>query len=130
MYAIRSYYVYLVDEICELGETKVYPRFDKLPDFKNLIADDCYVFWDIFLATDLGINAISEVFIFADDQCELVVRKISEINLLEEPSFLVITSYSIHYTKLYDFKVCSCKSESSYFLHKYSRERLFERAGW
>ncbi len=94
--------LYLVDEICELGETKVYPRFDKLPDFKNLIADDCYVFWDIFLATDLGINAISEVFIFADDQCELVVRKISEINLLEEPSFLGIIEKTINSGKQID----------------------------
>ncbi|MDA3892016.1 MAG: chemotaxis protein CheA [Salinivirgaceae bacterium] len=91
--------LYLIDELCELGEIKIYPRFDKLPEYDTIDPTQCYIYWDIFLATNQGINAISEIFIFADDQCDLNVHKISEINLLEEAPFLGIIDKTINNQK-------------------------------
>lgn len=94
--------LYLIDELVELGDAKVFPRFDSLPEYDTLDTTKCYVYWDIFLATNHGINAISEVFIFADDQCDLIVHKIAEINLLEESSFIGIIEETIHNQKKVD----------------------------
>ncbi|MBI9065930.1 MAG: chemotaxis protein CheA [Salinivirgaceae bacterium] len=91
--------LYLIDELCDLGETKIFPRYDNLPDLDDLDEKKCFFYWDIFLATNQGINAISEVFIFADDQCKLKVHKISEINLLEEISFIGIIEETINNQK-------------------------------
>ncbi len=91
--------LYLIDELCDLGEIKVFPRFDKIPVYKDFDPTKCYVYWDVFIATSQGINAISEVFIFADDQCELNVQKISEINLLEEKSFIGIIDETVRNQK-------------------------------
>jgi len=87
--------LYLIDELVDLGEIKVFPRFDKIPDYKITDPTHCYIYWDIFLSTNQGINAISEVFIFAEDQCDLNVHKISESNLLKETSFLGIIEETI-----------------------------------
>ncbi len=94
--------LYLIDELCDIGETKVFVRTDNLPDFDSLISTECHIYWDIFLATNQGINAIGEVFIFADDQCDLKVNKISDINLLEEESFLGIIDETIKNQKEID----------------------------
>jgi two-component system chemotaxis sensor kinase CheA len=91
--------LYLIDELCELGEIKIFPRFDNLPEYNTLDVTQCYVYWDIFLATNQGINAIGEIFIFADDQCDLSVRKISEINLLGEAPFIGIIEETIQHQK-------------------------------
>lgn len=87
--------LYLIDELCDLGNVKIFPRYDNLPDYDDLDPTECHIFWDIFLATNQGINAIGEIFIFADDQCDLNVHKISELNLLEEASFLGIIEETI-----------------------------------
>lgn len=87
--------LYLIDELVDLGHAMVFPRFDKLPGIDVLEPANCYIYWDIFLATNQGINAISEVFIFADDQCNLTVKKISELNLIEENSFIGIIEKAV-----------------------------------
>ncbi|PKP10390.1 MAG: chemotaxis protein CheA [Bacteroidetes bacterium HGW-Bacteroidetes-4] len=87
--------LYLIDELVDLGQAMVFPRFDKLPGIDILEPANCYLYWDIFLATNQGINAISEVFIFADEQCDLTVKKISELNLIEENSFIGIIEKAV-----------------------------------
>jgi two-component system chemotaxis sensor kinase CheA len=91
--------LFIIDELCDLGEAKVFARTDQIPELEKLHPTSCFVYWDIFLATGAGINAIGEVFIFADDQCDLKVHKISEINLLNESSFLGIIEETIHNQK-------------------------------
>lgn len=91
--------LYLIDELSDLGEIKIFARFDNLPSFDELDPKKCHLYWDIFLATNQGINAISEVFIFADDQCKLKVQKISEINLLGETAFIGIIEETINNQK-------------------------------
>jgi two-component system chemotaxis sensor kinase CheA len=91
--------LYLIDELHELGNLKIFPRFENLPEYDKIDPTQCYIYWDIFLATNQGINAIGEIFIFADDQCDLNVHKVSEINLLEEAPFLGIIDETIQNQK-------------------------------
>jgi len=94
--------LYLIDELCEIGPTKVFVRTDELPEFDTINNTECHLYWDIFLVTNLGINTIGEVFIFADEQCDLSIHKISDINLLEEESFLGIIDETIKNQKEID----------------------------
>ncbi|MCK9209010.1 MAG: chemotaxis protein CheA [Salinivirgaceae bacterium] len=96
--------LFLIDELCDLGQSKVFPRYDHIPGIDAIEATKCYIYWDLFLATNQGINAISEVFIFADDQCDLKVQKISELNLLDESSFIGIIEEAVKNQKEIDLE--------------------------
>ncbi|MBF0136275.1 MAG: chemotaxis protein CheA [Magnetococcus sp. DMHC-1] len=64
----------LLDEIRQLGETKVVTFLEHLPEIEEINPEKCYTSWEIFLTTDQGENAIQDIFIFVDDQCELNIR--------------------------------------------------------
>lgn len=91
--------LYLIDDLCDLGQSVVFTRTQDVPDIEKLVPTNCYFSWDIFLSTNQGINSIGEIFIFTDNQCSLKVQKLSDLNLLEEKSFLGIIEETIHAQK-------------------------------
>jgi two-component system chemotaxis sensor kinase CheA len=70
--------VLLLDELRGLGDCEVIAQREGVPNLENLDAESCYVYWDIILTTDKGLNAIQDVFIFVEDQCELTVEVVSQ----------------------------------------------------
>ena len=40
--------------------------------------ESCYIYWDIIVTTNKGLNAIRDVFIFIEDECELSIDVIYE----------------------------------------------------
>ena len=87
--------LYLIDELHELSDVLIFPKYNKLPDYDKIDPTECYIYWDIFLTTNHGINAISEIFIFVDDQCNLNIQKLSEKNLLKNKSFIGIIEETV-----------------------------------
>jgi two-component system, chemotaxis family, sensor kinase CheA len=67
----------LLDELRELGVCSVVAQTGSLPDLEELDAESCYVHWDIILSTTQGLNAIRDVFIFVEDDCELKIDEIA-----------------------------------------------------
>jgi two-component system chemotaxis sensor kinase CheA len=63
----------LLDELRQLGECEVVAHLGEIPPFADLDPESCYTFWDIILTTRKDINAIKDVFIFVEDDCELVI---------------------------------------------------------
>lgn len=63
--------VLLINELHDLGECRIIAQKDTIPLLKDINAESCYTYWDIILTTDQGINAIKDVFIFIEDDCEL-----------------------------------------------------------
>lgn len=80
--------LFLIDELHSLGKCIASPVFYKIPLPEEFDRDKCYVSWQIFLATDVDINSITDVFIFVEDECVLEVNQIHEGNLLENEEFL------------------------------------------
>lgn len=70
--------VHLIDELRELGECSVVAHTDKIPPLSEMDPESCYVFWDIVLTTGQAENTIRDVFIFVEDECELVIGRIDE----------------------------------------------------
>jgi two-component system chemotaxis sensor kinase CheA len=87
--------LFLIDELHSLGKCIASPLFYKIPHPEEFDRDKCYVSWQIFLATSVDINSITDVFIFVEDECVLEVNQIHEGNLLENEEFL---------EKVYDYQ--------------------------
>jgi two-component system, chemotaxis family, sensor kinase CheA len=80
--------LFLLDELSTLGNSYPLAHLQKIPNFADYNPANCYIGWEIFLATSETDNSIQDVFIFVQDECELKVIKIAEKNLLEEPKFI------------------------------------------
>lgn len=81
--------LFLLDELGSLSnDFVVYPHVNKVPVLENMNPESCYIYWEIYLSTEADMNAITDVFIFVEDECVLQVNKISDVNLLQNKEFL------------------------------------------
>ena len=74
----------LIAELRELGPCTVVAQTAGFPCLEEMSPESCYVYWDVILTTDQGDNAIRDVFIFVEDDCELKIEPIAEHNRYEE----------------------------------------------
>ena len=72
----------LLRELSDLGSCRVVAQPDAIPMLDTITPEYCYVHWDVILTTSQGINAIKDVFIFVEDECEL------RIDLLDTGGYL------------------------------------------
>ncbi|TSA52652.1 MAG: chemotaxis protein CheA [Planctomycetaceae bacterium] len=68
----------LLDELYQLGECTIVAQIEDIPVLDELNAEQCYLFWDVILTTDRGVDAIKDVFIFVEDESEISIREISD----------------------------------------------------
>ena len=66
----------LLNELNDLGVTKCTAHLDEIPHLDEMNPELCYMYWDILLATDKGIDAINDVFIFLSDDSELQIKEL------------------------------------------------------
>ena len=68
----------LLNELRELGACNVVAHTLGFPALKDMDPEGCYVYWDVILTTDQGIEAIRDVFIFVQEDCQLSIEPIAE----------------------------------------------------
>lgn len=68
----------LIEELRELGECTVTLFVNDIPYLDQMDVESCYVSWDIILFTNFDENAIKDVFIFVEDECDTVISDITE----------------------------------------------------
>jgi len=68
--------VALLRELALIGDCRVVAQIDAIPPLADLEPESCYLYWDVVLTTDAGVNAIRDVFIFVEDDCELNIEAI------------------------------------------------------
>jgi len=66
--------VLLLNELRALGECTVRAILDAIPDGADFDPEKCYTAWEIILNTGADMNAIRDVFIFVEDDCELRIE--------------------------------------------------------
>ncbi len=74
----------LLGELGRLGETLIVAQCDRIPPLDQLEPEDCHVYWDVILTTGEDENAVRDVFIFVEDDCELTIDLIDADGLLDE----------------------------------------------
>lgn len=73
--------LYLLDELSNLGEAKVTAHLKDIPTLDSFAIAKCYIYWEIYLTTQLDINAIKDVFIFVEDECEIKIEELATNSL-------------------------------------------------
>lgn len=73
----------LLDELGELGIHQVAGHVEDVPPLSQMSPESCYIWWDIILSTDKGEDAIRDVFIFVEDDCDLSIQVIDSMGALE-----------------------------------------------
>ncbi len=68
----------LVRELRQLGDLSIRVVMADVPPLAELNPERCYISWEIVLVTSLGRDAIRDVFIFVEDNCELVIAPAAE----------------------------------------------------
>jgi two-component system chemotaxis sensor kinase CheA len=63
----------LLNELRGLGNCDIIAHTCNVPPLADLAPESCYIFWDVVLTTDQGLDAIKDVFIFVEDDCVLTV---------------------------------------------------------
>ncbi len=63
----------LVRELRQLGGLSIRVVMADVPPLAALNPERCYISWEMVLTTSRGRDAIRDVFIFVEDQCELVI---------------------------------------------------------
>lgn len=76
---------FLLGELRRLGETLVVAQLDAIPALDELNPEECLVYWDVLLTTDQDEDAIRDVFIFVEDDCELIIQKIDDGSQIDQP---------------------------------------------
>jgi len=61
----------LLKELQFLGDCKIFAGLDHVPSIEEIDPEQCYVFWDVILTTDKGLNSIRDVFIFLNDSSKV-----------------------------------------------------------
>ncbi|MBQ3656710.1 MAG: chemotaxis protein CheA [Bacteroidales bacterium] len=72
---------FLIDELVGLGKTKVNIFYSNIPDFENFVLDDTYIWWEVILTTDKDEDAVKDVFIFVEDDCEITIQKLCDADV-------------------------------------------------
>jgi len=68
----------LLNELRDLGSCEVMAHLDAIPSLEQMVPEHCYFYWDIVLTTSRGIEAIKDVFIFVEDDCDLKIDLIDD----------------------------------------------------
>ncbi|MEW6258591.1 MAG: chemotaxis protein CheA [Thermodesulfobacteriota bacterium] len=78
LFATGTNPILLLNELRELGKCSVFANTEEIPSVDEMDPEQCYTSWDIVLTTDKDVNAIRDVFIFVEDQCELAIEVIDD----------------------------------------------------
>jgi two-component system chemotaxis sensor kinase CheA len=69
----------LVRELAGMGTLTACAIVDKIPPLRELEPERCYVSWELELSTAASADAIRDVFIFVEDQCELSIEPMAAV---------------------------------------------------
>jgi two-component system chemotaxis sensor kinase CheA len=75
----------LLDELRSLGESQVVAHTRDLPDLDQFDPTHCHLSWDVILTTAADDNTIKDVFIFCEDECQLLIEEIDDQDNLSDP---------------------------------------------
>ncbi|MCX6598103.1 MAG: chemotaxis protein CheA [Acidobacteria bacterium] len=68
--------ILLLRELAELGDLSLVAQTDQIPELADFNPEECLVHWDAVLTTSASENAIRDIFIFVEDQVDLLIQQI------------------------------------------------------
>lgn len=74
----------LVQQLAEMGEARVIAKTKDIPPLSEMDPEVCYVSWDVLLTTTKDKNALRDIFIFVEDDCEVKIELIDDGTIDDE----------------------------------------------
>ncbi|MFV0420771.1 chemotaxis protein CheW [Oleidesulfovibrio sp.] len=68
--------LHLIEELGEMGSLTTYVHTAALPELASMQPESCYLWWDMLLHTTADEQAVRDVFMFVEDECDLAVQVI------------------------------------------------------
>ncbi|MGE5682396.1 MAG: chemotaxis protein CheA [Bacillota bacterium] len=86
----------LLEELKQLGECFIFHHTENIPLLEDINPEYCYSNWEIILTSSKGQDAIKDVFIFIEDDCELDISLINKKEVSDAQEFFefISTSYN------------------------------------
>lgn len=75
--------VSLINELRSLGVCHVVAQLDEIPILDDLSCEQCHIYWDIILTSTRGEDAIRDVFIFVEDDCDIRIELIDSSGVID-----------------------------------------------
>ena len=72
----------MLQELLDLGSGKIVAQTAEIPPLDEIEPEYCHIFWDVILTTTHGVDAVKDVFIFVEDDCDLRIDIIDDGNRL------------------------------------------------
>lgn len=91
---------FLLDDLHSIGNAVTISYTDKIPSFENLKPDNCYVYWQLLISTQKTVNDIKDIFIFVEDNCELIIDQIADYSIIDNPDIKELVKKSIDYNTM------------------------------
>ena len=89
--------IFLYDDLDQLGKALSFTEIvSENFDFNALNPTQCLISWKIIVATSQGVDAVKDVFIFVESDCDLDIKQISEENIFERKDYLTEIYKVIH----------------------------------
>ncbi len=82
--------LFLMDDLHSMGDAICIAYTHKIPSLDLLNPTGNYSVWQIVLSTSESINEIKDVFIFVEDECELIIDQIAEVAITKQDELLSI----------------------------------------
>lgn len=67
-------------ELADMGDLSVTASFDDLPTLADIVPEECYLSWIITLKGNIEKEKIDDVFVWVEDECDLILTAITEHN--------------------------------------------------
>ncbi len=80
--------LFQIDDLHGMGDIFVIPHAESIPTLDKLETDLCYCWWEIIVASRENQGTLADVFIFVEDESQIVIQQISEENLLDIEEFV------------------------------------------
>ncbi|MFW6327386.1 MAG: chemotaxis protein CheA [Bacteroidota bacterium] len=106
--------LFLLDDLHALGEGHSIAYTHKVPSFEILEPENNYCLWQILLTTTESMNEIKDVFIFVEDECDLLVEEVCNGGFEIKPDIEKLISNARHSNsliKVSDLKILLKKDE-------------------
>ena len=65
--------LHLLSDVADLGQCRLYPHVENVPSLADIDPESCCVWWDCVLRAAATREAVADVFVFAEDSCDLAI---------------------------------------------------------
>jgi chemotaxis protein histidine kinase CheA len=89
--------VALLTELGELGAAHVTAHADRLPAFAELDPEQCYVWWEIELSSEVSETVLRDVFVFVADECSIEIKQGDTEEIASAPIHVSAGDFELFY---------------------------------